>query len=192
MQLLEGLNVLVRQVNDRLSQPGLPPGELGAGNPGLPRGLCGLCTEPPEGTLGLLHMPVVAGGKVERGGPGVVDRQASIGQPDPYRVQPGEVMGSALGRSPRPSALVDAVGEFQGGGIGLLLFFPSFLLGAGGPPPHVMGSAVRAVAGPLPLTMLTNAVRVPWLGLGSATGSLAAVAVLAVAATALAVRRTAL
>jgi hypothetical protein len=40
--------------------------------------------------------------------------------------------------------------------------------------------------------MLTNAVRVPWLGLGSATGSLAAVAVLAVAATALAVRRTAL
>ena len=25
--------------------------------------------------------------------------------------------------------------------VGLLLFFPSFLLGAGGPPPHVMGSA---------------------------------------------------
>ena len=76
--------------------------------------------------------------------------------------------------------------------VGLLIFFPSFLLGAGGPPPHVMGSAVRAVAGPLPLTMLTNAVREPWLGLGSATGSLAAVAALAVAATALAARRTAL
>ena len=27
--------------------------------------------------------------------------------------------------------------------VGLLLFFPSFLLGAGGPPPHVMGSVVR-------------------------------------------------
>src|SRR5947209_3125351 len=46
--------------------------------------------------------------------------------------------------------------------VGLLLFFPSFLLGAGGPPPHVMGSVVRQVAGPLPLTLLTNAVRAPW------------------------------
>ena len=36
--------------------------------------------------------------------------------------------------------------------VGLLMFFPSFLLGAGGPPPHVMGSALRHVAGPLPLT----------------------------------------
>ena len=76
--------------------------------------------------------------------------------------------------------------------VGLLIFFPSFLLGAGGPPPHVMGSVVRHVAGPLPLTLLTNAVREPWLGLGSATGSLAAVAALAVAATFLAARRTAL
>ena len=76
--------------------------------------------------------------------------------------------------------------------VGLLLFFPSFLLGAGGPPPHVMGAAVRHVAGPLPLTLLTNAVRAPWLGLGTATGSLLAVAALAVAATALAARRTAL
>ena len=76
--------------------------------------------------------------------------------------------------------------------VGLLIFFPSFLLGAGGPPPHVMGSVVRQVAGPLPLTLLTNAVREPWLGLGSATGSLAAVAALAVATTVLAARRTAL
>src|SRR6476659_4704888 len=50
--------------------------------------------------------------------------------------------------------------------VGLLLFFPSFLLGAGGPPPHVMGSVGKQVAGPLPLTLLTNAVRAPWLGLG--------------------------
>jgi ABC-2 type transport system permease protein len=74
--------------------------------------------------------------------------------------------------------------------VGLLLFFPSFLLGAGGPPPDVMGSAVRHVAAPLPLTLLTNAVREPWLGLGAATGSLAAVAALAVAATVVAARRT--
>ena len=76
--------------------------------------------------------------------------------------------------------------------VGLLIFFPSFLLGAGGPPPDVMGTAVRQVAGPLPLTLLTNAVREPWLGLGPATGSLAAVAALAVAGTVVAARRTAL
>ncbi len=76
--------------------------------------------------------------------------------------------------------------------VGLLIFFPSFLLGAGGPPPQVMGSAVRTAAGPLPLTLLTNAVREPWLGLGHATGSLVAVAALAVACTVLAARRTVL
>ena len=76
--------------------------------------------------------------------------------------------------------------------VGLLLFFPSFLLGAGGPPPHVMGAVVRQVAGPLPLTLLTNAVRAPWLGLGPATGSRIGVVVLSVAATALAARRAAL
>jgi ABC-2 type transport system permease protein len=76
--------------------------------------------------------------------------------------------------------------------VGLLLFFPSFLLGAGGPPPHVMGSIVRHIASPLPLTLLTNAVREPWLGLGPATGSLIAVAALAVVATAVAACRTAL
>src|ERR1700729_3487594 len=76
--------------------------------------------------------------------------------------------------------------------VGLVLFFPSFLLGAGGPPPHVMGSAVRAVARPLPLTLLTNAVREPWLGLGPATGSLIAVAALTVVVTAVAARRAVL
>src|SRR6202047_1313502 len=73
--------------------------------------------------------------------------------------------------------------------VGLLLFFPSFLLGAGGPPPHVMGSVVRHIAGPLPLTLLTNAVRGPWLGLGPATGSLVALGGLGVAGTAGAARR---
>src|SRR5215475_15807497 len=76
--------------------------------------------------------------------------------------------------------------------VGLLIFFPSFLLGAGGPPPHVMGSAVRHVAGPLPLTLLTNAVREPWLGLGTATGSLIAIAAVAAVAMVFASRRTAL
>jgi ABC-2 type transport system permease protein len=76
--------------------------------------------------------------------------------------------------------------------VGLLLFFPSFLLGAGGPPPDVMGAVVRHIAGPLPLTLLTNAVRGPWLGLGPATGSLAGLVVLSVAFTVVAARRTVL
>jgi ABC-2 type transport system permease protein len=76
--------------------------------------------------------------------------------------------------------------------VGLLLFFPSFLLGVGGPPPAVMGAALERLSGVLPLALVTNAVREPWLGMGSATGSLVAVVVLAAAALALAARRTSL
>jgi ABC-2 type transport system permease protein len=76
--------------------------------------------------------------------------------------------------------------------VGLLLFFPSFLLGSGGPPPDVMGSALRRVADVLPLTQVTKAIREPWLGLGTASTSLIIVGVLAVAATAVAARRAAL
>jgi len=76
--------------------------------------------------------------------------------------------------------------------VGLLIFFPSFLLGAGGPPPHVMGSVVRTVAGPLPLTLLTDAVREPWLGIGTATSSLVALAALTLVVTVAAARRAVL
>jgi ABC-2 type transport system permease protein len=75
---------------------------------------------------------------------------------------------------------------------GLLLFFPSFLLGSGGPPPHVMGAAVRAVARPLPLSLLTDAVRSPWLGIGTAGGSLVALAGVTVVVAAVAARRAVL
>jgi ABC-2 type transport system permease protein len=76
--------------------------------------------------------------------------------------------------------------------VGLLLFFPSFLLGAGGPPPNVMGSALRQVAEVLPLTLVTNSIREPWLGLGNATGTMVEVIVLAVVACVVAARRAAL
>jgi ABC-2 type transport system permease protein len=76
--------------------------------------------------------------------------------------------------------------------IGLLLFFPSFLLGVGGPPPAVLSDALRSISDVLPLKLVTDAVREPWLGLGDGTGSLLIVTVVAVAATALAARRTAL
>jgi ABC-2 type transport system permease protein len=76
--------------------------------------------------------------------------------------------------------------------VGLLLFFPSFLLGAGGPPPSVMGAGLRRVADVLPLTLVTNAIRVPWLGLGNATGTMLAVVGLAVVSCVVAARRAAL
>lgn len=76
--------------------------------------------------------------------------------------------------------------------IGLLLFFPSFLLGVGGPPPAVMSPALRSLSEHLPLALATNAIREPWLGIGTGTGALATVAVIAAVATMLAARRTAL
>jgi len=97
----------------------------------------------------------------------------------------GFVSGGVLLGSVLPSARAAQA-------VGLMLFFPSFLLGAGGPPPHVMGPALRHIAGVLPLTLVTNAARDPWLGLGSATGSLLVVAALAVLATVAAARRTVL
>jgi ABC-2 type transport system permease protein len=76
--------------------------------------------------------------------------------------------------------------------VGLMLFFPSFLLGAGGPPPAVMGAALKHVGAVLPLTWVTTSIREPWLGIGNATGSLLLVAALAVVALIAAVRRCAL
>ena len=53
--------------------------------------------------------------------------------------------------------------------VGLLLFFPSFLLGVGGPPPAVMSDDAAATSpSVLPLALVNQAVREPWLGLGDA------------------------
>src|ERR1700691_1829784 len=53
----------------------------------------------------------------------------------------GGLLGSVL---PSPGA-AQAVGR--------LLFFPSFLLGAAGQPPHVIGSIIKKVGDPLPLPL---------------------------------------
>lgn len=76
--------------------------------------------------------------------------------------------------------------------IGLLLFFPSFLLGVGGPPPEAMSDTLADISGFLPLALANEAIREPWLGLGDGGGALLASAAIAVVAAALAGRRSAL
>jgi ABC-2 type transport system permease protein len=76
--------------------------------------------------------------------------------------------------------------------IGLLLFFPSFLLGVGGPPPGAMSDALADVSSVLPLALANRAIREPWLGLGAASGALVAVSMIAIVAAVIAGRRTAL
>lgn len=74
--------------------------------------------------------------------------------------------------------------------VGLLLYFPSLLLGVGGPPTFVMPPGIRAVAEHLPLALVNQAIRDPWLGLGDGTVPLLIVTAIAVLATVLAVRRS--
>jgi ABC-2 type transport system permease protein len=111
---------------------------------------------------------------------------------DPLRVAAGIVAGSVafisigvLLGSVLPSARAAQ-------SVGLMLFFPSFLLGVGGPPPAVMSEPLREIAERLPLALATDAIREPWLGISDGTGPLITITVIAVVATALAARRTAL
>lgn len=76
--------------------------------------------------------------------------------------------------------------------IGLMLFFPSFLLGVGGPPPAVMSEPLREIAEKLPLALATDAIREPWLGISNGTDALITITAIAIVASALAARRTAL
>jgi ABC-2 type transport system permease protein len=51
-------------------------------------------------------------------------------------------------------------------GIGVLLWFLMMMVSGSGPPPEVLGGALRAVATALPLKHLVVAVQDPWLGRG--------------------------
>lgn len=61
-------------------------------------------------------------------------------------------------------------------GIGLTVFFPMYLLGGGGPPPGAMTETMADISNVLPLTHAIAAMQRPWLGTGSATNNLLAVA----------------
>jgi ABC-2 type transport system permease protein len=69
-------------------------------------------------------------------------------------------------------------------GLGMLLFFPFFLLGGAGPPPDAMGDAMKSVSNAVPLTHVVRSVQEPWLDLGNPAGHLTVLAAVAVIATA--------
>ena len=70
--------------------------------------------------------------------------------------------------------------------VGLILFFPSFLLGGAGPPQDVMPAAMRTISDLLPLTHVIRSIHQPWLSIGASNiGNLAVVAVLLVASAAI-------
>jgi ABC-2 type transport system permease protein len=78
-------------------------------------------------------------------------------------------LGVALGLVVRTARAAQAVG--------LLAFFPMWLLSGGGPPPDVMSDPMRRIADVLPLTHAVAAIRDPWLGSGGVGGHLAVLGV---------------
>jgi ABC-2 type transport system permease protein len=68
-------------------------------------------------------------------------------------------------------------------GLGMLLFFPFFLLGGAGPPPDAMGDPMSSIANVVPLTHVIRSIQEPWLDLGHPSGHLAVLAGLVVLAT---------
>jgi ABC-2 type transport system permease protein len=111
---------------------------------------------------------------------------------DPLRVAAGIVVASVafVSLGVLLGTLLPSARSAQA--VGLMLFFPSFLLGVGGPPPAVLSEPLREIAERLPLALANDAIREPWLGIGDGTGPLVATFAIAVVATALAARRTAL
>lgn len=76
-------------------------------------------------------------------------------------------------------------------GLGLVLFFGTFFLVGGGPPPALLPDALNTVAGWTPTGLLVDAIRSPWTGAGVDPVATAVLVAIAVAGYALAVRRLA-
>jgi ABC-2 type transport system permease protein len=74
-------------------------------------------------------------------------------------------------------------------GLGLLLFFGTFFLVGGGPPPGVLPDALNDAAGLTPTGLLVDAIRTPWRGGGLDVPALLALGAIAVAGFTLASRR---
>ena len=76
-------------------------------------------------------------------------------------------------------------------GLGLVLFFGTFFLVGGGPPPGVLPDALNDIAGWTPTGLLVDAIRTPWTGGGLDATAMVTLAVMAAAGFALAARRLA-
>ncbi|MFC4857802.1 ABC transporter permease [Actinophytocola glycyrrhizae] len=74
-------------------------------------------------------------------------------------------------------------------GLGLLLFFGTFLLVGGGPPPGVFPDALNAITSWTPTGLLINAIRSPWAGDGLNIPAMVTLVLIAAAGFALATRR---
>jgi ABC-2 type transport system permease protein len=117
----------------------------------------------------------------------LVTGQLVYGLPSPDDL-PGVVLGTVLGALAFISigiALGMALPSARSAqGLGLLLFFPFFLLGGAGPPPDAMGEPLSSIADFVPLTHVVRSIQEPWLDLGDPTGHLAVLAAVVVLATA--------
>jgi ABC-2 type transport system permease protein len=76
-------------------------------------------------------------------------------------------------------------------GLGLVLFFGTFFLVGGGPPPGVLPDTLNDIAGWTPTGLLVDAIRTPWTDGGLDTTAMVRLAVIAAAGFALAARRLA-
>lgn len=74
-------------------------------------------------------------------------------------------------------------------GLGLLLFFGTFFLVGGGPPPGVLPDTLNTIASWTPTGLLVDAIRSPWIGNGNDVGALVTLGAVAVVTATLAVRR---
>jgi len=117
----------------------------------------------------------------------LVTGRVTYGLPEPHNVL-GVVVGVLLG-----AFTFISIGILLGmalpsarsaQGLGMLLFFPFFLLGGAGPPPDAMGDPMSSIANVVPLTHVVRSIQEPWLDLGNPTGHLIVLAALALLATA--------
>ncbi|MGB3444860.1 MAG: ABC transporter permease [Actinophytocola sp.] len=74
-------------------------------------------------------------------------------------------------------------------GLGLLLFFGTFLLVGGGPPPGVFPDALNAITSWTPTGLLIDAIRAPWAGNGLDVRAMVTLILISAAGFALATRR---
>jgi ABC-2 type transport system permease protein len=72
--------------------------------------------------------------------------------------------------------------------LGMILFFPMWLLSGAGPPPDVMGNTMEQVSKVLPLTHVVRALQYPWLGSGTGAANLLLLVGILLVATALSIR----